>query len=203
MSITAWEGLFDRAHVQPGQHVLIHGAAGGVGHIAIQLAVLKGATVFTTASSKSKGDIGLRFGAKESIDYKNESPADYANRLTDGKGFEIVFDTLGGPNIDRSFQVAAHNGQVITIVSHSTHDLSLMHQRGLTLHVVFMLLPMLLGQGRAHHGQILKQIANWVDEGQLTPLVDPERFTLADVNAAHEYFGTGKHTGKIVLEHLS
>ena len=66
-----------------------------------------------------------------------------------------------------------------------------------------MLLPMLLGQGRAHHGQILKQIANWVDEDQLTPLVDPERFTLDDVNAAHEYFGAGKHMGKIVIEHLS
>ena len=78
-----------------------------------------------------------------------------------------------------------------------------MHQRGLTLHVVFMLLPMLLGQGRAHHGQILKQIANWVDEGNITPLIDLEHFTLDDINSAHEYFGAGKHIGKIVIDHLS
>ena len=130
VSITAWEGLLDRARIQPEQQVLVHGAAGGVGHIAIQLATLKGATVFTTASSKSKGDIGLRLGAKECIDYRHESPEAYTNRLTGGKGFDIVFDTLGGANIDRSFQATACNGQVITIVSHSTHDLSLMHQRG-------------------------------------------------------------------------
>ena len=201
VSITAWDGLIDRARVQAGQQVLVHAASGGVGHIAIQLAALKGATVYTTASSKRKGQLGIQLGAKEWIDYQDESPKDYTSRITRGTGFDIVFDTLGGPNIDRSFEATAYNGQVITIVSHSTHDLSLMHQRGLTLHVVFMLLPMLIDEGRAHHAQILQQIATWVDEGQLTPLVDPERFTLEDINRAHEYFAAGKHTGKIVIEH--
>ena len=203
VSITAWEGLIDRARVQPGQQVLIHAAAGGVGHVALQLAKIQGTTVFTTASTKEKTNIGIRLGAKEVINYHQESPQDYTKRLTEGKGFDIVFDTLGGLNIDRSFEATAPNGQVITIVSQSTHDLSLMHQRGLTLHVVFMLLPMLTGKGRAHHGDILKQIATWVDEGKLTPLVDPTHFALKEINAAHEYFSTGNHTGKIVIEHPS
>ena len=82
----------------------------------------------------------------------------------------------------------------------ATHDLSLMHQRGLTFHVVFMLLPMLTGKGRAHHGEILRQIATWVDEGKLTPLLDSTRFTFKDINRAHEYFDAGKHIGKIVIE---
>ncbi len=203
VSITAWEGLIDRARVQPNQQVLVHGATGGVGHIALQLANIHGATVVTTASTKAKADIGLRLGAKETIDYRNESPVDYTNRITGGKGFDIIFDTLGGTNIDRSFEAAAHNGQVITIVSHSTHDLSLMHQRGLTLHVVFMLIPMLIGQGRAQHGKILSKISALVDAGDLTPLVDPKRFMLEEINAAHDYFATGQHVGKIVIEHPS
>lgn len=203
VSITAWEGLIDRARIQPGQRVLVHAATGGVGHMAIQLAANKGATVYTTASTTEKRETGIKLGAKESIDYRAETPSDYTNRITDGTGFDIVFDTLGGDNINRSFEAAAHHGHIITIVSHSTHDLSLMHQRGLTLHVVFMLLPMLLGQGQSHHGDILKHIATLVDEGQLTPLVDSERFTLDQVNAAHEYFAANKHTGKIVIEHPS
>ena len=200
VSITAWEGLIDRAHIQPGQTVLIHGAAGGVGHIALQIAIIKDASVFATASSTDKGDIGRRLGAKEIIYYRKELPEAYVKRLTDGNGFDIVFDTIGGPNIDQSFLAAANNGQVITIVSMSSHDLTPMHLRGLSLHVVFMPLPLLTGQGRPHQGHILRQIAQWVDEGKLTPLVDPTRFTLNDVNAAHEYFESGKHTGKIVIE---
>ena len=201
ISITAWEGLIDRARVQPQQHVLIHGATGGVGHLAIQLAAIKGATVYATASTKDKGQIGERLGAKEVIYYREESPDAYVKRLTNGEGFDIVFDTVGGTNIDQAFKATANNGQVITIVSQSTHDLSLMHQRGLSFHVVFMLLPMLTGKGRAHHGEILRQIATWVDEGKLTPLLDSTRFTIKNINAAHEYFDAGKHMGKIVIEH--
>ncbi len=198
--ITAWEGLIDRAHLQPGQTVLVHGATGGVGHVALQIAAIKDAKVFATASSNEKGDIGRRLGAKEIIYYREESPEAYVKRLSKGKGFEIVFDTVGGPNIDQSFLGAANNGQVITIVSLSKHDLTPMHLRGLSLHVVFMPLPLLTGEGRAHHGHILRQIAAWVDEGKLTPLIDPKSFTLDDINAAHEHFESGKHTGKIVIE---
>ena len=203
ISITAWEGLIDRARVQPQQNVLVHGAAGGVGHLAIQLAAIKGATVYATASTKDKGQIGKRLGAKDIIYYRDESPDAYVKRLTNGEGFDIVFDTVGGTNIDQAFKAAANNGQVITIVSQSTHDLSLMHQRGLSFHVVFMLLPMLTGKGRAHQGEILRQIATWVDEGKVTPLLDSTRFTFSDINRAHEYFEAGSHIGKIVIEHSS
>ena len=200
VSLTAWEGLIDRANVQPGQKVLVHGAVGGVGHIAIQLAAIRGATVYGTASTKAKGQIGSRLGAKEIIFYPEETQESYVQRLTNGEGFDIVFDTVGGTNIDQAFKAAANKGQVVTIVARSTHDLSPMHLRGLSLHVVFILLPMLTGKARAHHGDVLRQIAAWVDEGKLRPLIDPTRFTFKEINAAHEYFESGKHTGKIVIE---
>lgn len=95
VSITAWEALFNRARLIPGQNILIHGATGGVGHIAIQLAKWGGATVYTTASSQEKLEIGTRLGADITINYREESVHDYVQKYTNGKGFDVVFDTVG------------------------------------------------------------------------------------------------------------
>lgn len=107
VTITAWESLYNRPNVQNGQTVLVHAATGGVGHVAIQLAKLAGAKVFTTASSEEKLSIGKRLGADVSINYREQSVEEYVKEHTDGKGFDIVFDTVGGENLARSFQAAA------------------------------------------------------------------------------------------------
>lgn len=200
VTITAWEGLHDRARLQAGQKVLVHGGAGGVGHIAIQLAKASGALVYTTVSSTEKADTARRLGADETINYREESVEDYVARLTDGAGFDVVFDATGGDQIAQSFAAARLNGQVITIVSQYEADLSLMHAKGLSLHVVFMLLPMLYGDGRAHHGEILKQAAELVDAGKLRPLIDAQRFTLSDIGAAHALLEGSKASGKVVVD---
>ena len=202
VSITAYEGLIDRARVKAGQRVLIHGAAGGVGHVAIQLAKIAGTKVYATASNEEKAQIGRRFGAEEIIFYHKETPEEYVKRLTNGEGFDIVFDTIGGENVDCSLKAAATNGQVITIVSYSTHDLSIMHQRGLTLHVVFMLLPMLTGKGRSRHGEILRDVSHWVEQGKISPLLDSTHFSMAQVNEAHAHYATGRFIGKIAIEQV-
>jgi len=135
VSITAWEALFDRARIEKGQKVLIHGATGGVGHIAVQLAKIKGAIVHTTVSS-AKTDIAASLGADTVIDYQKTAVADYVKQYTDGEGFDVVMDTVGGSNIDRSFEAAKKGGTVVTIAARSTHDLTPMHNKGLTLHAV-------------------------------------------------------------------
>lgn len=111
VSITAWEGLIDRAKVQAGQNVLIYGATGGVGHIGI----------------------------------------------------------------------------------------SLVHIKGLTLHVFFMLIPMLHGIGLAHHGEILSKLAHLVDEGKVRPLIDPKSFSFSEIAEAHQYAESGQAIGKVAL----
>ncbi len=114
VAITAWESLFDRANIKSGQNVLIHGATGGVGHVAIQLAKWAGAKVFTTASLQNKIEIAHRLGADIAINYKEESVQEYVQKYTNGKGFEVVFDTVGNKNLDNSFEAAAVNGTVVT-----------------------------------------------------------------------------------------
>ena len=200
VTITAWEALHDRARLGQGQSVLIHGGAGGVGHVAVQLAKACGASVYATVSSAQKSDIARRFGADDTIDYRRERVDAYTQRITNGRGFDVVFDTSGGSDIAASFAAARLNGQVITIVSRYEADLSPMHVKGLTLHVVFMLIPLLHNVGRSRHGEILQQAATLVDQGALRPLLDPGRFSLPDLSAAHRHAESGRAVGKVVVD---
>lgn len=111
VTITAWDGLIDRVNVGVDQTVLVHGATGGVGHVGIQLAKHAGATVYTTGSSEEKLEIGRELGADAAINYREQSVAEYVDEHTDGRGFDVVFDTVGGENIDNSLEAAALNGQ--------------------------------------------------------------------------------------------
>ena len=199
VTITAWEGLFDRAKAAAGQSVLIHGGAGGVGHIAVQLAKAKGARVFTTVSSPEKAEIARSLGADDTINYREESVADYVARLTGGEGFDVVYDATGGSAIATSFEAARVNGQVVTIVSTYQADLTPMHMKGLSLHVVFMLIPMLHNRGRERHGQILREAGQLVAAGKLRPRLDPSDFTLEGMADAHRHLESGQAVGKVVV----
>ncbi|WP_102347614.1 zinc-dependent alcohol dehydrogenase family protein [Bacillus sp. Marseille-P3661] len=199
VTITAWEALYNRARVQKGQTVLVHAAAGGVGHIAIQLAKLAGAKVYTTASSDEKIGIGIGFGVDVGINYKRQSVAEYVAEYTGGKGFDVVFDTVGGENLDRSFEAAAIGGTVVGIAARSTHDLSPLHAKGLSLHITFMLLKILNKEQRKDHNVILRQITKLVEEGKLRPLIDPHPFTFDQVSDAHTLLETNQAIGKVVL----
>lgn len=199
VTITAWEGLA-RAGVTAGERVLVHGGTGGVGHIAVQLAKARGATVYATTSSPEKAALARRLGADETIDYRKEGVEAYVARLTEGKGFDVVFDATGGSDIATAFAGARLNGRVVVIVAGFEADLSPMHAKGLSLHAVFMLIPMLHDVGREQHGRILREAAALVEAGRLTPLLDPERFTLAQVGAAHAKLESGKAVGKLVID---
>lgn len=199
VSITAWEALFEKIKISPGQKILVHAGAGGVGHVAIQLAKWAGADIYATVSSSEKAELAKSFGATETINYHNEAVQDYVDRLTDGKGFDVVFDTVGGENIDKSFLAVAKYGNVITIQANSAHDLSLLHSKSANLHVVFMLLPLLCNVQRERHGEILKCITSLVDKKILKPLIDSQQFSFEDVGKAHALLESGKALGKVVI----
>lgn len=199
--MTAWTALVERCNIQNGEKVLIHGGTGGVGHVAIQLAKSRGAEVYTTVSSDEKAAIAKSLGADEVINYKKEAVEDYVQRLTDGKGFSVVFDTVGGKSLDDSFAAASIKGQVVSINTRSTHDLSLMHGKSLTLHVVFRALPLLTGLGIESERARLAALVQLVEKGQLKPLIAAKSFGIHQVAAAHEYLESGKAKGKILLTH--
>jgi NADPH:quinone reductase len=200
VSITAWEGLIDRAQVRSGQKVLVYGGTGGVGHIGVQLAKWAGAKVYATVSNQEKSAIAFDLGADVIIDYHQTSVKEFVAEHTDGLGFDIVFDTVGNDNLQNAFKAAKLNGTVISTVSLSKQDLTLLHAKGLTLHLVYMLIPMLSNTNRAYHGEILARLADLVDGGQVYPLIDAKSFTFANVPAAHAYVESGRALGKVVLK---
>jgi NADPH:quinone reductase len=197
--ITAWEGLVDRANVQAGQKVLVHAGAGGVGHMAVQIARAFGAQVFATVSN-DKVRIAERFGAI-AIDYRADPVADYLARYTNSEGFDIVYDTVGGTTLDDSFQaVRAYTGHVVSCLGWGVHKLAPLSFRGATYSGVFTLLPMLTGRGRAHHGEILREATKLAEAGKLNPLLNPQRFTFETALDAHLAVQSATAIGKVVIE---
>ena len=200
--LTAWESLIDNANIQPGEHVLVHGGTGGVGHIAIQLAKARGARVATTVSSDDKAKIARRLGADDVINYREVSVDAYVQNLTDGRGFDAIYDTVSGPVFEQSLNAIRIRGRVVTVFTGTeptTLDLMNAFIKAATVHTQNMSIPLITGEGRAHHGEILREAATLADAGKLIPLIDSNKFTFAQVNEAHALFESGKHVGKIVL----
>jgi len=196
--ITAWEGLVDRAGVQARQNVLIHGGAGGVGHVAVQLARARGAQVFATGSAASLAYI-TELGAT-AIDYGAMTVEQYVAHHTEGRGFDVIYDTVGGATLDASFNAVRRFGHVVSALGWGTHALAPLSFRAATYSGVFTLLPLLSGEGRAHHGDILREAAILVEAGKLRPRLDPRRFSLSNVEAAHAAIEDRSAQGKIVVD---
>ncbi|MDP9082075.1 MAG: zinc-dependent alcohol dehydrogenase family protein [Bacteroidota bacterium] len=197
--ITAWEGLVDRANVHEGQTVLIHGGAGGVGHIAIQIAKARGAKVFSTVDP-GKNSLMNSYGATP-IDYTKYSMEEYAKEYTGGEGFDIILDTVGGATLDASFKAAKqYTGHVLSALGWGTHSLAPLSFRGATYSGIFTLYPLISGKGRAHHGEILTEATKLVEAGKLKPLVDPQKYTFDTIAAAYEALEQRMAKGKVVID---
>ncbi len=197
-TITALGGLVDRAQVHAGQQVLIHAGAGGVGHIAVQIARAFGAEVFATVSPEKK-KIVEGFGAT-AIDYRTETVEQYVATHTGGRGFDIVYDTVGGATLDASFAaVKRYAGHALSCLGWGAHSLAPLSFRGATYSGVFTLLPLITGEGRAHHGEILAQAAALAEAGKLRPLLNEQRFSTGEIGDAHASVEAGA-LGKVVVE---
>jgi len=177
--MTAWQGLFDHGQLQAGQRVLIHGAAGGVGHLAAQFAVWKGATVFATAGSRDL-DYVRSLGVERAIDYENERFEDHATDL------DLVFDTQGGDTQARSFQVLKRGGTMV-----STLDPDEEKGRELGIRTV----PRWLAEPNAAQ---LGEIAALVAAGTVTVAV-AETFGFERVRDAYAFTKDEHPRGKVVL----
>ena len=195
--ITAWEGLVDRANVHAGQTVLVHAGAGGVGYAAVQIALARGAKVYTTVS-EDKGSILEALGAVAIDRYR--AVDDYVAEHTGGAGFDIVYDTVGGPVLDASFLATKrYTGHVVSCLGWGTHALAPLSFRGATYSGVFTLFPLLSGQYRSHHGQILQAAAGLAEQKQLKPLLAEKLFRSSEIAEAYDAIAKGIQ-GKVALE---
>jgi NADPH2:quinone reductase len=200
--ITAWEALYDRGRLESGQRVLIHAGAGGVGHVAIQLAKLKGAEVCTTVSSHEKVRFVRQLGADHPILYTQTDFVKASLDWTRGEGVDLAFDTVGGKTFYDTFPAVRVYGDVVTILepdpAHANWKIA--RSRNLRISLELMLTPMFQGlvAAQQHQAEILKQCANWIDEGKLKVHLS-QTFPLKDAAAAHKVLESGSITGKIAL----
>jgi NADPH:quinone reductase-like Zn-dependent oxidoreductase len=195
--ITAWEGLVDRMAVRAGQAVLVLGGAGGVGQMAIQIARARGAEVFATGSASSKQTIE---GLGASFIDRAETVAAFVTRLTGDRGFDLVYDTVGGTTLDGAFAAVRRFGHVASALGWGTHALAPLSFRAASYSGVFTLLPLLTGEGRAHHGEILAEATRMAEAGQLSPSLDPRRFMLDRIGEAYRLITESQAHGKLSID---
>ncbi len=200
--ITAWEALFDRARIQSGQKVFIHAGAGGVGHVAIQLAKLAGAEVATTVSTDEKAVFVQELGVDKVIQYTKEDVAQSLLEWTDGKGVDVALDTVGGGALKQLVPAMGLYADLVSLLQFPQDlDWKTLRVKNVRLSQALMLTPMLqsshdLGE---HHAAILEQCAQFFNEKKLFVYVD-KTLPLADAKLAHDTIEAGHQTGKIVLQ---
>jgi len=200
--ITAWKALYDRAHIQPAERVLIHAAAGGVGHVAVQLARHTLARVAATVGDADKAAFVRALGAEHIIEYKQQDFVQAALDWTGGAGVDLTLDTVGGETFCKSFAATRVYGQVVTLLQTvcDANAMKTARNRNLGIHYELMLTPMFLGlhAARVHQREILEQGAQLIEAGKLKVQVSAV-LPLADAAEAHRRIGAGHTTGKIVL----
>ena len=200
--LTAWESLVERANLQAGQTTLIHAAAGGVGHIAVQLAHHLGAHIAVTVGNDKEAGLAHGLGAEKIIRYKEQDFVQEVLEWTNGKGVDVVFDTVGDETFLRSLNVARIGGKVVSILATplSLADTQLARLRNLSLCFELMLTPQVLKlhDERIRQRRILEQGAQLVEAGKLGVLVS-HKLPLKYAAEAHRLIEAGGMTGKIVL----
>ncbi|HEM47265.1 MAG TPA: alcohol dehydrogenase [Alphaproteobacteria bacterium] len=200
--ITAWESLHERAHVHDGQRVLIHAGAGGVGHVAIQLARAAGARVCTTVSTAAKAEFVRSLGAEEVILYPEQDFVAAALAWTGGRGVDMALDTVGGPTFARSAEAVAVYGDLVTVLQPDAEtDWREARLRSLRVSLELMLTPMLFGlaEAQARQARILERCAELFEQERLQVHVQ-QSFALENAAEAHRALARGLAGGKLVLE---
>jgi NADPH2:quinone reductase len=199
--ITAWESLHDRTSIKPGQRVLIHAGAGGVGHLAIQLAKLAGAMVCTTVGSQAKADFVTSLGADKAILYRQRDFVEAVREWTGDAGVDLALDTVGAETFVKTFGAVGFYGDVVTILEPPREvDWKEARMRNLRIALELMLTPMLYGltEARTHQAEILERGARLIDEGRLSLHVH-QSLPLSEAATAHRLLESREVMGKLVL----
>jgi len=201
--ITAWESLHMHGRIETvaaGEHVLIHAGAGGVGHLAVQMARIHKCAVITTAGREDSIAFCKSLGVEHVIDYKNDDVVKRVAEITAGKLCPIVFDTVGGEVFNQSLRCVGFYGRVVTIVPGiPTDHINSLFAKSASVHLEYMGLATMFDAGPQRQGEILRKIASLVDAGKLKVTVS-HRVKLEDLAEAHRLQETGRTIGKIVID---
>jgi NADPH2:quinone reductase len=198
VGLTVWESLFDRAGIRIGESILVHAGAGGTGSMAIQLARWTGATVFTTVRSQNEAFV-RSLGADYVIDYQQTDFVEAIKSLTHDRGVDVVFDTVGGEVLARSFEAVSRYGRVVSIVE-TEEPISLLplFMRNASFHYEFMALSLNFDEGIDQKRTILLHLGRLLEKHVICPVVQ-RTFPLAEAGEAHQWLENRQAQGKVVL----
>ena len=199
---TVWVNVFERGFAADGDWVLVHGGTSGIGTMAIALGRLFGLRVIVTCGTDEKCARALEIGAEAAVNYRDRDFVEVAQRLTGGKGVDVVLDMVGGDYVPRNLKALAEDGRHVSIA----------HQRGAKAEIA---IPQVMQRRLILTGstlrprpvefktmvadEIAKTVWPYVEGGRLKPVID-STFPLTEAAAAHARMEAGKHVGKIVLE---
>jgi len=196
---TVWANVFEGGALKPGERVLIHGGASGIGTTAIQMAAAHGAQVYATAGDAAKCALCARLGADRAIDYKTE---DFGAILAERGGVDVILDMVGGPYLARNLEVLREGGRLVYIAflqgPRAEIDLSLVMRKRLTL-TGSTLRPRSTAEKARLAAAIEAHVWPWIEKGRLKPVVDMV-YPFARVEEAHARMAEGRHAGKIILK---
>lgn len=199
--VTANEALIHLGKLQPGETVLVHAGAGGVGGAAVQLAHALGAKVLATAQASSH-DLVRSLGADHAIDYENEDFAEVVAKLTDGRGVNLILDFIGAPYFERNVNALDFGGRLVQIgIMDGIENAKIPLDRLLYRHLQIIGTVMKSRTQEVKHGMSRRFKERWLAEfanGTLEPVID-STFPLAEAGAAHKRMEDGLNVGKIVL----
>jgi NADPH2:quinone reductase len=197
---TGWFGLHRRANLQPGETLLVHAGAGGVGSAAIQLGKAAGATVVATAGSDAKVELCRRLGADHAINYKTQDFAEEVKKLTGGRGANVIYDPVGGDVYDRSTKCIAFEGRIV-IVGFTSGRIA----QAATNHVMvknYSVVGLHWGLYNTRAPELIptasRALLDLYEAGKIKPHISA-RVPLAEAPGALATVAGGKSTGKVIL----
>ena len=198
---TVWSNVFDRGRLQPGETLLVQGGSSGIGVTAIQLAKAYGATVIVTAKSADKLDACRALGADHGIDYKQSDFVAEVQRITAGRGVDVVLDMVAGDYIGREIKCLAEDGRIVLIAVQggvdAQIDAGLVLRRRLTI-TGSTLRPRSIEFKSAIAAALKKTVWPWLESGQVKPVIH-RIFPALEAAQAHELMESNQHIGKLVL----
>jgi putative PIG3 family NAD(P)H quinone oxidoreductase len=201
VAITVWLNVFELAALRPGERLLVHGGASGIGTMAIQLAHALGSTVYATAGSAEKCARCVALGAKRAIDYKREDFVAVIAQETQGAGVDVVLEMIGGDYLQRDMTALAFGGRVAIIAlkagSKPAFDFSIFQRKDAKM-MGSRLRPRSLAEKARLVAAVRKAVWPLIEDGRVKPVVD-RTFAFKDAAQAHAYMESGAHVGKVLL----
>jgi putative PIG3 family NAD(P)H quinone oxidoreductase len=201
-AVTVWANVFETAGLQPGESVLVHGGASGIGTTAIQMVKANGSHVFVTVGSEQKAEACRKLEADLAVNYTTHDFVKVIQDKTQGRGVDVVLDMIGGDYVPRNLTILSAGGRHVSIATQKGTT-AIVDLRQIMLKRLIVTGSTLRGRSAEEKGRLVRHVEEkvwpWIGQGNLNPLIY-NVVPIQNVAEAHKMMESGAHMGKIILE---